>query len=75
MSLHVCLLICAFGFARGLSVESVCVVVCAARGFSVDSAAGAVYRINLLIYICILVLNDKNSSKQSNKSIKQSKLR
>ena len=32
---------------------SVCVVVCApgfARGLSVDSAAGAVYQINLLIY-------------------------
>ena len=43
---HVCLLICTYGFARGLSV---------------DSAAGAVYRINSLIQ----VLDDKNSNKQA----------
>src|SRR6218665_3906907 len=45
----------------------VCMYVCLymtgfARGSSVDSAAGAVYRINSLIY---QILDDKNSSKQA----------
>jgi len=50
--MHVFLLVCASGFARGLSV---------------DSAAGAVYRIIIQVYRNIIqALDDKDySSKQS----------